>query len=292
MNLKDQFMGINMKYGSSKIESFTNDYKNNQKNIILCGTHNNRLECYFKNINNNFPNKFFNNCVIIKCYRINNKVKFSMIYEGEDIYNLNNNWDILSFNQYINNFSYDIDLPNNTEIFLIRHALGVHNKMNLLEKVFNLKIDSQLDNIGFEQAERAGIFLRGYLKNFYDNNKLFFMASHLVRTQQTIGIIMKMLELINSINQRLFIVPCSHELNNSSNNCDASILEYIPIASNIPRCKNNNNDCNLLTNFPKKYNNYKVDINWDYYMNFYKSNKKCQNTNMIAEIINLYLNLI
>ena len=38
-----------------------------------------------------------------------------------------------------------INLQPNIEIFLIRHGLGVYNKMNLLNKIINTKIDSQLD---------------------------------------------------------------------------------------------------------------------------------------------------
>jgi hypothetical protein len=102
------------------------NYNNNNNNIILCGTHNNRLLCFFKqlNINNDYPNKNFNNCVIIRCFRENYKVKFNMIYEGET-YDNNENivkslcsisndcWDIVSFNNYFNNYSYDINLPSN-----------------------------------------------------------------------------------------------------------------------------------------------------------------------------------
>jgi bisphosphoglycerate-dependent phosphoglycerate mutase len=267
------------------------NYNYNNNNIILCGTHNNRLECYFKNLNkdNEYPNKSFNNCVIIRCFRENNKVKFNMIYEGEkngeDVVSLcsmsNGCWDIVSFNNYFNNYSYDINLPPNTEIFLIRHGLGVHNKMNILKKIINTKIDSQLDPIGLEQANRAGIFLKGYI---YSANNIIFTASHLMRAQQTIAIIMKML----AIKKQIYIVPCSHEVNMGSNNCDSNILEYIKVASNMPTCTNNNATCAKLSVFsdPNILDNYEVNLNWDYYMEFNKYNK-CQDTNMVAEIINL-----
>ena len=282
----------NIKFGGSSIN---NNYNNN--NIILCGTHNNRLACYFSNLNkdNNYPNKNFNNCVIIRCFRENNKVKFNMIYEGETT-DENKNlikslcsmsdgcWDIVSFNNYFNNYSYDINLPPNTEIFLIRHGLGVHNKMNLLNKIINTKIDSQLDPIGLQQATRAGIFLKGYLNMNINNSKnIILTASHLMRAQQTIAIIMKMLV----IKKPIYISPCSHEINVGSQDCDSTILEILPVASNIPTCTNNT--CGKLNVFsdPNILDNYEVNLNWDYYMEFNKSNK-CQNTNMVAEIINLY----
>ena len=256
-------------------------------NVILCGTHNNRLECFFRSIEKDYPNKAFNNCVVIKCYNENDKLKFKMIYEGES-YNLKHYkksaWTIDSFNNFFNNKNYNIILPPNTDILLIRHALGVHNKRSLLRTIFNFEKDSQLDVIGIEQSERAGIFLKSLrLKNIY------FMASHLVRTQQTIAIIMKMINLIKPI----YIVPCAHELNLVNNcynsSCDNSILQKFPILSNMPKCRYNSNSCDKLTNFSGVdiYANYKVDINWDYYINYYNNNNKCENTNILEQIIKL-----
>ena len=296
--LKYKSKYINFKYNILGGSSINYNYYNNNINIILCGTHNNRLECYFNNLNraNDYPNKSFNNCVIIRCFRENNKIKFNMIYEGET--NGDNNislcsisngcWDIVSFNNYFNNYSYDIILPPNTEIFLIRHGLGVHNKMNVLQKIINTKIDSQLDPIGLAQASRAGIFLKGYLNS---NINIDFMASHLMRAQQTIAIIMKMIE----IKKFIYIVPCSHEVNSTSGNCDSNILEYVPVASNKPTCINNSGTCGKLSIFsdPNTLDNYEVNLNWDYYMEFNNDNfgwhiSKCQNTDMVNEIINLY----
>ena len=280
----------NLNFGSSDVEYNIN----NNTNIILCGTHNNRLECYFYNLNknNDYPKKKFNNCVIIKCYKINNNVKFKMIYEGEsngdnigslcsNSLNLNNScWDIVSFNNYFSKYSYNINLPNNTEIYLIRHALGVHNKMNTFQKITNIKKDSPLDISGVYQAERAGIFLKGYINNFYNNAQIYYTASHLIRTQQTIGIIMKMIGALKSI----YIVPCSHEIV-YINNCDSSLLDLIPIAINMPNCTSNSGSCGKLTILSNI--NINININWDYYMEFYKSNKKCQDTNIVNEIINI-----
>ncbi len=278
----------------------------NNNNIILCGTHNNRLQCYFKYINRNnyyqeYPNKSFNNCVIIRCIREDNKIRFNMIYEGEsngdDIVSVcsmtDSCWDILSFNNYFNNYLYDvdIDIPPNTEIFLIRHGLGVHNKMNLLEKILNTKNDSQLDPVGLEQAVRAGIFLKGYFANFYKNVNVIFMASYLMRAQQTIALIMKML----GMNETIYIVPCSHELIYSGNGrCDSNTFQNLPVASYIPTCTNNSGSCGKLNVFsdPNIFvdilDNFEVNLNWDYYMNF---KIKCQDTDILSEISKLYLNV-
>ncbi len=278
------------KYITLKNSSIEFNIKNNKK-IILCGTHNNRLECFFNTINKiEGHNKSFNNCVIIKCYREGAKAKFKMIYEGEtwngtsDVTSLCSNpfglskrcWNIVSFNSYFDNFSYDINLPIDTEVFLIRHGLGVHNKMNILKKFINTQNDSPLDPIGIEQAKRAGVFLNGYFKNFYNNIVIKYSASHLIRAQQTIAEIMKQIEKENKI---IYIIPCTHEIL-FSNKCDApSLLNKIPIASNIPNCTNNEYPCNKLDN---------IDINWDYYMDFYKNEKTCENTNIIEIIIDVF----
>ncbi len=261
---------------------------NSRKNIIICCSHNNRIELFFKKINknnNNYTNKSFNNCSVIKCYKKNNYVNFMMIYAGES-YNdtvsvctiSSGCWDIDSFNKFFNKYSYKINIPDNTEIYLIRHALGVHNKMNVLQKIFNFKKDSELDIIGIEQAKRLGNFLKTYIKNNYTNPNLYFSASHLVRTQQTIGIIMNKM----NINKKIYIVPCIHEINIASDAFILSLFQYIPIASNIPRCRNDSNMCNKLDVVNNNYN-----IDWAYYM---KHNKRCNNDDMISTIIKTVFN--
>jgi hypothetical protein len=258
-------------------------------NIILCGTHNNRLLCFFNNLTNNKLGSF-NNCIIIRCFKINNETHFEMIYEGEMIENndvcanlLQNKgcWNKDSFNEFFIGKTFDITIPNNTEIFLIRHALGVHNKMSIMEKIFNHKKDSELDVIGYGQAERAGKFLKSYLEN-KNINKIYFMASPLVRTQQTIGIIMNNI----NINNNIYIVPCTHELNTHNSKCYTSLLELIPVPSNTPLCRNGDNGCDILRLYPGN-----IKLVWKYYEAFYNSNKKCKDTNMITEIIKIYNNL-
>jgi len=146
-------------------------------------------------------------------------------------------------------------------------------------RTFNLNIDSVLDIIGIEQAKRLGLFIKGYIDNFYNNAIIVFTASHLIRTQQTIGIIMNMMNINININI-IYIVPCIHELNISNNRCDTGIINNIPIASNIPKCKNNNNNCDKLNILNNIYN-----VDWTYYIEFNKSNIKCNETDMITQII-------
>jgi hypothetical protein len=281
-----------------------NKYENNNTRVIICGTHNNRLECFFTKINknNNYISKSFNNCVIIKCYKYNNNVRFNMIYQGEK-YNSNNMlctnsncWNINEFNNYfnsINTYSINIDIPNNTEILLIRHAEGIHNRAYLLENIFKNMIDPSLTEDGLYQAERAGTYLKSYLNRISTNN-IFFTASHLIRTQQTIGIIMKQM----NINKTIYIVPCIHEIiYTGSGDSDNSLLQYLPIPSNNPKCNflNMNDKCKLLNKFSINEDLYKkrnitIPLDWNYYMKFYKLNKKCSDTNIITEILNTITN--
>ena len=70
-----------------------------------------------------------------------------------------------------------------------------------------------------------------------------------------------------------------------TDNSDEHILQKIPIASNMPKCKDDSNSCGVLTNFSgvDTYNGSKIDINWE---NF-DSNSKCQNTNLILEVLKI-----
>ena len=249
-------------------------------NIIICGTHNNRLKCFFYNINKN-KSKHFKNCAVIKCFKNNNILNFNMIYSGEGKDNINV-WTVEEFN----NMSYStyIPIPDYTEIYLIRHGMGFHNQSIINNMIYK---DAKLNDTGINQAINCGNFLNTYFENYskYPIN-YYFEASHLIRTQQTISLIIKQLNINNSI----YISPCTHEIiYSNSGNCDSLLINKIQPNSNIPNCSYNdvvNNDV-VINESCKIVNN--IEINWDYYITFYKNNKKCSNTNMINEIINTFL---
>ena len=134
-----------------------------------------------------------------------------------------NTWTIDKFNQYDHNFKGN--LPQNMEIYLIRHGEGRHNEMKLSEKLVNMDArDALLTLEGFSQAQRACEQLKIYLKNQNKIVKFFFGATHLKRTQQTIAIVQKTL----NIHQTIHIIPCAHEtLYTSSGNCDDNIINVI-----------------------------------------------------------------
>jgi bisphosphoglycerate-dependent phosphoglycerate mutase len=262
----------------------------NNNTIIICATHNNRLKKIFKDLDKSLdksaPIKSFNNCAVIRFYRDNNNVKAEMIYEGDphdkSICSKEKGcWDKEGFNTFYKDKQFSITIAPNTEVLLVRHGLGVHNQMSVFQQAINLKKDSQLTEIGIAQAEAAGLFLTNYV----NNRTLVFMASNLLRTQQTISVIM------NTIGktQTVYIVPCAHELNYVGS--DNHILQYMPVAINMPKCKSANNSCDKLTYFSgvDRYKGFQVDINWDYYTKFSNNNMKCHKTNLLDQIAGLYV---
>ncbi len=265
--------------------SIYNQKNNLIKRIIISGTHNNRLECFFSKTFK--KSKHFSNCAIVRCCNKNNKISFTLIYSGD--HNDSSYWLLEEFNN-IANKDYDLNynLPEDTEIFLVRHGKGVHNRDALLDKIYYGNIrDPSLDNIGVNQAIAAGNFLNSYISSSYSNPKIFFTASHLIRTQQTVGLIMKQM----NINEKIYIAPCTHELIYMPNiDCDCSLIQSVPIGSNIPNC-DINNMCPLLTKYCHTdcYNTNSIPLNWDYYKLFYNTNEKCCNNNMLNQIIRTIL---
>ena len=271
-----------------------NNKKKLNKKIIISGTHNNRLECFF----NKFflKTKHFGNCAIIRCYD-NNRI--SLIYTGD--HNDNSYWLLDEFNSLCKNINLgsDMNISEDTEIYLIRHGKGIHNHdQSLLEKMYYNSLqetkDPSLDQIGVRQAKAAGNFLKYYINNLLaDNYKIYFTASHLIRTQQTIGLIMEQM----NIKSQIYIAPCTHELiyvkpEVSVSDCDCSVLQNVPVKTNTPNC-DINNMCPLLTKFCHTdcYNTNPIPLNWDYYKLFYsqskfKTKQTCCNNNMIYQIIN------
>jgi hypothetical protein len=267
-----------------------NNYINNI-NIIIVGTHNNRLECFFSKYHPGLDNKYFKNCAIIKCYNLNGKLTFNMIYSGDNIEKDNNMcdslcWNAINFNKYFNNINinYSFIIPSDTEIYLVRHGQGYHNIKGTINKILNNTIvDPELTDVGINQAILAGTFLNGYIKTYYKNPNIKFGASHLIRTQQTIGFMMTQFNR----NDTIYIIPCIHELiYNNNGNCDNSLLNKLPINSNKPKCNYNtlNTTCYNLK-ITTNNMNINININWDYYIKFYKLNNTCENTNIINEIL-------
>lgn len=288
MNKNLELIYLHNKYLQSKC-FIGNDNILNNKKIIISGTHNNRLECFFNKYLSH--SKHFSNCAIIRCYNNNGKINFSFIYSGD--HNDSSYWLLEEFNNTLNDVKININIPEDIEVFLIRHGKGVHNRDSLLDKLYyhsfskHNVIDPSLDQIGVWQATAAGKFLNSYINKRYNNPKIYYTASHLIRTQQTVGIIMEQMNKLNTKTPIIYIAPCTDELIYVSNSdCDCSLLQNIPVRSNTPIC-NIDNMCPTLTKYCHTdcYNTNPISLNWDYYKIFYKANEKCCNNNMIHQII-------
>jgi len=173
-----------------------------------------------------------------------NRSKFSkfnieLIYEGELTDEETNTiskskpyWSIKNKNKdgYIkfNSFKGDINnesfgLLNKKYIFyIIRHGQGKHNEIgkNKISKILpileyiimrnSILLDPVLTETGMQQADKVGIFLGNYLKNYKIN---FLFVSDLIRTSMTLFQICSTLNsTILPINLDFKVLPCNHEI--------------------------------------------------------------------------------
>ncbi len=284
------------------------------KNIIII-SHSRRIRKLLKDYFINHLNKRFKNCcvLLITFDKLTQKTNIKIIYEGEIDFNekrdMSKYYTTDNFNS-LDIYSTKLIVPENINIFLIRHAQGYHNLthsildktikktkifLNLTENV-ELK-DPQLTNTGIEQAKKCGDFLNKYIKdNSLDINKFLCFCSILYRTRQTIKYILSKCKLNIS---NIFILPCNHELSNINNetnitygrckNSDEHDLyecKYIKIDENV----NNNLNDNLNENLNENLNDNldTKNIHWNYYINFKENNNMCIDTNMIYETYLLF----
>ena len=253
-----------------------NYFTNDSMNIIICGTHGMRMSCFLKSLIPDLPNKLIKNCSIIRCYKENGNTLLKMIYEGEGHKSIMGEWKMDDINKYINR-PISISIPDNFELFFVRHGKGQHNGINIVQRLTTDLTDAMLVADGISQAERTGGFLAGYINN-YTNVNIFYEASMLRRTIQTIAIIMKQMKL----NKSIHIVPCVNELPyHGGGKCDTSIINNVS-GKIFPENKSVCVDNNICT-----INGLNIDIKWDYLMEFKKTGQ-CDNTNMINEMLNCY----
>ena len=272
-------------YKYKKYKSKYLELMGNNITLIICGTHGMRMVCFLKSLFPSIPAKIIKNCSIIRCYTHNNTTMLNMIYEGES--NHTNDWTMNDINKYFTT-SINIPLPANTEIFFVRHGHGQHNDINIIDRMKTDLTDAMLTPAGVSQAERAGGFLASYINMNYTQPNIFFEASTLRRTMQTIAIIMSKLY----IDKPIHITPCVNELPYHANgNCDSSFVNDIGnmiFKENQPVCNDNTNNCNTINMLcvdcvkDKSYN-----IKWEYYMKF-KENNNCKDTNIINQILECY----
>ena len=307
-----------------KLKFYINAYKNfilsgsNGTNVakptmFFVATHDNRLQCLLSqlfSITNPEYHKItrrLQNCAIIKIFNKDNELAVEMIYEGETTEDKQNFWTKSSFDVFhskrpLNNDKFKfLKLNKNTTIFFIRHGKGIHNmdmtKRKLIGALDIIKkniisdydqqhslTDANLDDIGVNQAKKAGESLKKYLNNNYkdwNNYNLLFGSSRLYRTRQTIGTIMT--KILNEPNKyKIIVIPCVHEIAvvEKTGKCVDTGFKNDLAYENKSVCEKDkeNKKCKDLN-----IDNKIIKIDWSYY----ESNKDCiKNENNIINIVN------
>lgn len=270
---------------------------------IFIGTHSKRLRCFVKQYFHNKKLELkFKNCSILKISPVSfgkdeYYAKIEMIHDGyldPNEFKLESNYyKIDEFNK-LGLKSYKLCIPDNANIYLIRHAQGYHNiNSSIFDKIillFNPKhlIDPFLTEVGQHQAKLTGQILNNYLINKGETEyKSLFCCSKLLRTRETLSTIMNQIKKnYNSI----YIIPCAHELIfvESYESCDDNniIPDFSESLGVTPKTMEDK----------LKYKYYEIDnkqVIWTYYNKFYHSkNKKCKNTNMIYETYYIISDLV
>jgi len=163
------------------------------------------------------------NCAILKIYvdqQDKKTVYIKLIYNGSIDINedrdINKYYNVDSFNE-LNLNTTKLIIPYNINIYLIRHAQGYHNLNNTflrqIKSIFttsSLK-DPQLTSVGVEQSNIAGNFL---VKENINNNNTLFCCSHMLRTRETISLILNQMKLNNNV---IHILPSAHEISDLYN---------------------------------------------------------------------------
>ena len=263
------------------------DYRN-----IIITSHSKRLRQFISLYFNNFIRKLrFKNCAILKIYFNNehNQTEIKLLYNGEiDENEDRNESSYYTLNKFNNSniYSKKLIVPNNINIFLIRHAQGYHNANNtFLKKLVasfdnNILRDPQLTEIGIDQAKKAGRFLNNYfIDNNLNKNLSILFCSILLRTRETLNIILDELEIFD---KEIIILPYSNEISNFT----------FPEHMNL-----NNHMCNndygqrlvYKCDFIKDKNNKMRQINWLYFSDFKKSINNIQNYDNMNMIYQTYI---
>ena len=310
-----------------KIKFYTNAYNNyilsgsngTKPTMFFIATHDNRLQCILSqlfSITNSEYHKItkrLQNCAIIKIFSKNNELTVEMIYEGETTEDKKDFWTKSNFDKFhsskrpLNNDKFNfLKLNENITLFFIRHGKGIHNmnmaKRKLIEAIDIVKkniisdydqkhflTDANLDDIGINQAKKAGSKLKEYLNNNFkdwNNYNLLFGSSRLYRTRQTIGTIMT--QLLSEPNKyNIIVIPCVHEIAvvEKTGKCVDTGFKNDLAYENKSVCEKNKDHqkCKDLN-----INNKIIKVDWSHY----QSKQDCVQNNMINIANNIALKII
>jgi bisphosphoglycerate-dependent phosphoglycerate mutase len=186
------------------------------------------------------------------------------------------------------------DIKYNYNIYIMRHGEATHNTY---KNSINVFWDTDLTENGINQA-----------KNVADSFKINFpvitfdllCASKLRRSRNTLNNFIKNYNP-NNINDKIYVIPCNHELAYHKENCDKNNNGigrfYAP--ENRSNC-DIDKDGKYITAYlnPNRSKDYlceKVDnhvVDWTLHQKYYEdNNRKCEDSNFIKILVQNYDNL-
>jgi hypothetical protein len=201
--------------------------------------------------------------------------------------------------------------------YIVRHGQAEHNVKNSMgiSSTMGMKYDTNLTDLGKDQAGNAAIELDNILKEKNDNTIDVFFSSDLVRSRQTIQTMISEMStsytekpnIIESSDsesslspipdQTIIVLPCASEVEtvgDGTGNCDSANAIGGLARENYPNCTkvyidNLVSPCNSIDKFK---------FDWSFYLSFYNGltrrdymnpvnrfnskRRKCRDTNMIS----------
>jgi broad specificity phosphatase PhoE len=221
--------------------------------VSIIVSHNTRIQCLLDGIQQNQSEDKvrFMNCAILKLELTPEKLKLSMVYQGElsekeygkidedesyyvqDISTTPGHIYYKPFVEEYDTMKSIMKLPDIIKkytFYIFRHGQAEHNVKNMVgvSSTLGMKLDTSITDEGRKQAENAGEYLKTYLTA---NNDPFpplqmpthFFVSDLLRTYQTLDSILNMMGIVKTIPDNVvkgnfelretpIVLPCANEL--------------------------------------------------------------------------------
>ena len=131
------------------------------------------------------------------------------------------------YNNFDNNdykifYSSNLIIPDNINIYLIRHAQAIHNITSKFKRIFVWNADPSITIEGLNQINELILFIKN---NFYNNNnENIFCSSELYRSQQTA---FKLMRGLNE-NKKILILPNIGEIIFENELINNAVSTFIP----------------------------------------------------------------
>lgn len=172
------------------------------------------------------------------------------------------------------------------KFYIVRHGQAEHNEKKWNKAGLSLELDTTITEEGARQAYYSARALTGILE---DETIDIVCASDLQRTRQTV---LPFISQFDIVSQKIVIVPCANELNNSGNDGDcyekssnSSLLGSKSSRENYPACTPET--CPSI-----KSQDGNINIDWSLYSLFYDNKMRsypnltdkpnCKDTNMVS----------